>query len=52
MNLKYQLRCVLRSLNYLIDHIPSQIFKTILSTSPKKMKHLLVLLQQKYKEIK
>ena len=36
MNLKYQLRHGMKSLNYLMDHTQYQIFKNILSISSKK----------------
>ena len=39
INLKYQLLCGVINLNYLMDHIPYQIFKIILSISPENMKH-------------
>ena len=36
INLKYQLERGIINLNYLMDHIPYQIFKIILSISSKK----------------
>ena len=45
INLKYQLRHGMKNLNYLIDHILYQIFKTILSISSKNMRQLLIILQ-------
>ena len=33
INLKYQVRHRMKSLNYLMDHIPYQIFKIILNIS-------------------
>ena len=38
INLKYQLPCGTKDLNYLADHILSQIFKIILSISSKASK--------------
>ena len=41
MSLKYQLRQGMKSLNYFMDHILYQIFKTII----KKMRQLLIILK-------
>ena len=38
-NLKYQPQHGMINLNYLMDHIPCQIIKNILSISSKNMKH-------------
>ena len=43
MNLKYQVQRGIRNLNYLIDHILYQIFKTIMSISSKNMKQWLII---------
>ena len=48
INLKYQVQHEMKSLNYLMDDIMYQIFKTILSTSSKNMRELLIILQQEY----
>ena len=48
INLKYQVQHGMNSLNYLMDDIMYQIFKTILSTSSKNMRELLIILQQEY----
>ena len=48
INLKYQVRHGMKSLNYLMDDIMYQIFKTILSISSKNMRELLIILQQEY----
>ena len=45
MNLKYQLRHEMKSLNYLMDHILYQILKATLSISSKNMGQLLTILQ-------
>ena len=45
IKLKFRLRYGMKSLNYLIDHILYQMFKTILSTSSKNMRQLLIILQ-------
>ena len=44
MNLKYQLQHGMRNLNYLMDNIHHQIFKTILSILSKNMRQLLIIL--------
>ena len=45
VNLRYQFRHSINSLNYLMDHILYQIFKTILIISSKNMRKLLIILQ-------
>ena len=45
MNLKYQLRIGMKSLNYLMDHILYQIFKNILRILLKNMRNILIILQ-------
>ena len=45
MNLKYQFKRGMKSLNYLMDQILYQILKTILSISSKDMRQLLIILQ-------
>ena len=45
INLKYQLRHGMNSLNYLMDYILYQLFKTILSISSKNAKQLVIILQ-------
>ena len=45
INLKYKLKHRRKNLNYLMDHILYQIFKTILSISSKNMRQLLIILQ-------
>ena len=52
MNLKYQLQHKRMSLNYLMDQIPYQIFKSILSILLKNIKHGLTTLRYKYVLIK
>ena len=45
INLKYKLKHRRKNLNYLMDDILYQIFKTILSISSKNMRQLLIILQ-------
>ena len=51
-NLKILGQRGLQNLNYLINHILYQIFKTILSILSKSMKNLLIIFQQEYMEMK
>ena len=48
INLKYQKQHGMKSLNCLVDLIPYQIFKNILSTSSRTMKHCQISRQSKY----
>ena len=45
INIKHQLQHGMKSLNYLMDHVLYQIFKTILSVSSKNTRQLLIILQ-------
>ena len=51
-NLENQFQHGMINLNYLIDYSLYQIFKIILNIFKKNMKHLLIILQVKYIEIK
>ena len=51
-NLENQFQHGMINLNYLIDYNLYQIFKIILNIFKKNMKHLLIILQVKYIEIK
>ena len=45
ISLTYQLQHGMKNLNYLMDHILYQTFKTVLIISSKKMRQLLTILQ-------